>query len=175
MAKRTPPAPPETEAKTKTTRRRAATAAVAKTTKAREAIAAPKSPPPSKPPRAESRARKQISEAEVRPAAPRRSRGAGPTPQAPPEPYRAAAEERAAGATPAHPLERRAAEFSDEPLDSLLEDTAADEIDPELRHRMISEAAYHHYIQRGYEDGYDLDDWLQAEAEIDQMLHHRAG
>jgi hypothetical protein len=44
------------------------------------------------------------------------------------------------------------------------------EIDPELRHRMISEAAYHHYVERGYTDGGDVDDWLQAEAEIDHFL-----
>jgi Protein of unknown function (DUF2934) len=44
------------------------------------------------------------------------------------------------------------------------------EIDPDLRHRMISEAAYELYQARGYCDGYDVDDWLQAEAEIDHIL-----
>jgi hypothetical protein len=170
MAKRTtPPAPPETEAKTR--RRRAATAAVTKTTKAREAIAAPKSAL-SKPPRAESRGRTQTGEAASRPAA-RRSRVAEPMPQAPPEPHRAPAAARAGDDTPAHPSARYADERIDEPLDSPLDEAGADEIDPELRHRMISEAAYHHYIERGYEDGYDLDDWLQAEAEIDRMLLSR--
>jgi hypothetical protein len=48
-----------------------------------------------------------------------------------------------------------------------------DAIDPDLRHRMISEAAYHRYAERGYEDGYDLDDWLQAEAEVDHVLLRR--
>jgi len=47
------------------------------------------------------------------------------------------------------------------------EEGAHDALDPDLRHRMISEAAYHLYAQRGYADGYDLDDWLQAEAEVD--------
>jgi hypothetical protein len=47
------------------------------------------------------------------------------------------------------------------------EEGAHDTLDPDLRHRMISEAAYHLYAQRGYTDGYDLDDWLQAEAEVD--------
>jgi hypothetical protein len=42
--------------------------------------------------------------------------------------------------------------------------------DTDLRHRMISEAAFHLYTQRGYADGYDLDDWLQAEAQIDDLL-----
>ena len=50
---------------------------------------------------------------------------------------------------------------------------AQDAIDPDLRHRMISEAAYHRYAERGYEDGYDLDDWLQAEADVDHLLLHR--
>jgi hypothetical protein len=44
------------------------------------------------------------------------------------------------------------------------------EIDPDLRHRMISEAAYHLYVGRGYADGGDLEDWLQAEAAIDHYL-----
>ena len=45
-----------------------------------------------------------------------------------------------------------------------------DGLDSDLRHRMISEAAYHRYIERGYAEGYDLDDWLQAEAEVDHLL-----
>lgn len=45
-----------------------------------------------------------------------------------------------------------------------------DELDSELRYRMISERAYHRYIDRGYADGGDLDDWLQAEAEVDHLL-----
>ena len=44
------------------------------------------------------------------------------------------------------------------------------EIDPDLRHRLISETAYRHYVERGYTDGGDLEDWLQAEAEIDHFL-----
>lgn len=47
---------------------------------------------------------------------------------------------------------------------------ARDELSPDMRHRMISEAAYFLHTQRGYKDGYDLDDWLQAEAEIDHVL-----
>ena len=45
-----------------------------------------------------------------------------------------------------------------------------DELDPALRYRMISERAYHRYIDRGYADGGDVDDWLQAEADVDHML-----
>jgi hypothetical protein len=51
----------------------------------------------------------------------------------------------------------------------------ASEIDPELRHRMISETAYRHYAERGYTDGGDLEDWLQAEAEIDHVLLNPSG
>ena len=47
---------------------------------------------------------------------------------------------------------------------------ARDELDPALRYRMISERAYHRYIDRGYADGNDLDDWLQAEADVDHLL-----
>ena len=47
---------------------------------------------------------------------------------------------------------------------------ALDAIDPDLRHRMISEAAYRYYGERGYEEGYDVDDWLQAEADVDHLL-----
>ena len=43
-------------------------------------------------------------------------------------------------------------------------------IDPELRYRLISETAYRHYVERGYADGGDMDDWLQAEAEVDHYL-----
>ena len=52
---------------------------------------------------------------------------------------------------------------------SLAEDTKG-EIGVELRHRMISEAAYQLYAERGYVDGLELDDWLQAEAEVDRRL-----
>jgi predicted acyl esterase len=43
-------------------------------------------------------------------------------------------------------------------------------IDPDLRYRMISEAAYALYAARGYQDGYDTDDWLAAEARVDRDL-----
>ena len=46
-------------------------------------------------------------------------------------------------------------------------------IDPEVRHRMILEAAYQRYAQRGYVEGFELEDWLQAEAEVDRQLANR--
>jgi len=53
---------------------------------------------------------------------------------------------------------------------TLLEGGAEAVLDPDLRHRMISEAAYYLYSQRGYADGNELDDWLQAEAQIDDLI-----
>lgn len=40
------------------------------------------------------------------------------------------------------------------------------DIGPAQRERIIREAAYFRYIQRGSAPGYDLDDWLAAEAEF---------
>lgn len=47
---------------------------------------------------------------------------------------------------------------------------AFDSVDSDLRYRMISETAYRRYVERGYADGDDVDDWLQAEAEVDHVL-----
>jgi hypothetical protein len=54
-------------------------------------------------------------------------------------------------------------------LDTPIEEDAKGEIGGELRHRMISEAAYQFYAERGYVDRL-VDDWLQAEAEVDRSL-----
>ncbi len=59
---------------------------------------------------------------------------------------------------------------SDRSPDMPFEQGAHDELDPDLRHRMISEAAYYLCTQRGCADGYDMDDWLQAEEQIDHVL-----
>ncbi len=45
---------------------------------------------------------------------------------------------------------------------------------PEQRHRMIAEAAYYRAQQRGFDGGDTLRDWLDAEAEIDQVLPQAA-
>jgi Protein of unknown function (DUF2934) len=45
-----------------------------------------------------------------------------------------------------------------------------DEYDPDLRHRMVSEAAYGRFSERGYQDGYDIEDWLRAEEDVDRQL-----
>ena len=61
-----------------------------------------------------------------------------------------------------------------EQTDAPFEEGAHDAIDPDLRHRMISEAAYYMYQQRGYVDGFDVDDWLQAETQVDHVALSRA-
>ena len=43
--------------------------------------------------------------------------------------------------------------------------------DPVQRHTMIAEAAYFRAERRGFEPGYELEDWLGAEAELDRALH----
>ena len=63
-------------------------------------------------------------------------------------------------------------ETEEDMADTPFEEGAQDKLDPDLRHRMISEAAYHLYAERGYADGYDLDDWLQAEAAVDHVSLH---
>ncbi|MGD9602415.1 MAG: DUF2934 domain-containing protein [Gammaproteobacteria bacterium] len=49
------------------------------------------------------------------------------------------------------------------------EDSRA-ELDEDYRHRLICAAAYEKYMTRGYCDGYDMEDWLAAEAEVDEFL-----
>lgn len=43
--------------------------------------------------------------------------------------------------------------------------------DPAERHAMVAEAAYYHAEQRHFAPGRELDDWLQAEAEISGLFH----
>ena len=43
-------------------------------------------------------------------------------------------------------------------------------VTPEERWRMIAEAAYYRAEHRGFVGGDTADDWLQASAEIDNML-----
>ena len=53
-------------------------------------------------------------------------------------------------------------------------ENAQGKIDPQARHRMISEAAYRLYARRGYVEGFELEDWMQAEAEVDRQLDIRS-
>ena len=43
----------------------------------------------------------------------------------------------------------------------------------QARYQMITEAAYLIAEQRGFEGGHEMDDWLQAEAEIDARFSAR--
>ncbi len=56
--------------------------------------------------------------------------------------------------------------FPDQPFGESL----SDELDPELRHRVISEVAFHRQEQRGYDEGYERDDWIDAEADVDHIV-----
>lgn len=47
---------------------------------------------------------------------------------------------------------------------------ASGDVNPHARHEMIAVAAYHLAERRGFIDGFELDDWLRAEAEIDASL-----
>jgi hypothetical protein len=43
-------------------------------------------------------------------------------------------------------------------------------IDDEMHHRMVEEAAYFMAEHRGFCEGFELDDWLAAESEVNQKL-----
>ncbi|MGH7107325.1 MAG: DUF2934 domain-containing protein [Acetobacteraceae bacterium] len=47
--------------------------------------------------------------------------------------------------------------------------------DPVQRHVMIAEAAYYRAERRSFEPGHELEDWAQAEAEIQRSLASRPG
>lgn len=49
--------------------------------------------------------------------------------------------------------------------------SAARARDPAQRRALIAEAAYYRAERRHFEPGHELDDWLQAEAEISRLLH----
>jgi Protein of unknown function (DUF2934) len=52
---------------------------------------------------------------------------------------------------------------------------AAPLVTPEQRESLIAEAAYYLAEQRGFAPGAELDDWLEAEREIEQMLSELEG
>jgi hypothetical protein len=53
-------------------------------------------------------------------------------------------------------------------------DSRAPSIGDEERLRMIREIAYSFYERRGFIQGHDLEDWLEAEAYVDGMLSRQA-
>ncbi|NNC67383.1 MAG: DUF2934 domain-containing protein [Gammaproteobacteria bacterium] len=46
----------------------------------------------------------------------------------------------------------------------------ADIVDPELRDQMIAEAAYFKSLNRDFQGDYCVEDWLEAETEIDTLF-----
>jgi DUF2934 family protein len=50
------------------------------------------------------------------------------------------------------------------------QDTAAQPVDSDQRRAMIAEAAYYRAERRAFEPGHELDDWCEAEGEIDTLL-----
>ena len=52
-------------------------------------------------------------------------------------------------------------------------DSPVQRVTPEDRQRMIAEAAYYRAQQRGFSEGDPVDDWQQAEQEIDNALPNR--
>lgn len=48
--------------------------------------------------------------------------------------------------------------------------SSTEQISPEYRYHMISEAAYFIAEERGFGDGAEVDDWLRAEASVDEWL-----
>ena len=45
-------------------------------------------------------------------------------------------------------------------------------VTPDERHRMIAEAAYHRAEKRGFMNGDPVQDWLEAEAQIESELRN---
>jgi hypothetical protein len=55
-------------------------------------------------------------------------------------------------------------------LRPLRADVVATVIDPEHRRALIAQVAYYRSERRGFEPGYETQDWLDAEAEVDTAL-----
>ena len=81
--------------------------------------------------------------------------------------------------TPAHPRPKPTAPpispTSDSGKSGVIAETASQvamdrAVDPEARKLMIAEAAYYCAEKRGFASGHDLEDWLEAESQIDRML-----
>ena len=65
---------------------------------------------------------------------------------------------------------RNAAADSRRPAPRRRESAPNNPMTPDERCRMIAEAAYLRAERRGFDSGSELDDWLEAEAEIDALL-----
>ena len=54
---------------------------------------------------------------------------------------------------------------------SPMNDSARADLSPDELRKLISEAAYYRAKQRGFQPGHELDDWIQAEAEVTRRLN----
>ena len=48
-------------------------------------------------------------------------------------------------------------------------------VDPQQRTTLIARAAYFRAVERGFEPGHELEDWLAAEAQVDAELMRGTG
>ena len=76
---------------------------------------------------------------------------------------------------PAHPdtIAILPARRVDEAVDQPFAAGITDQLDPDLRHRLISEAAFRRSAERGFTSDYDDEDWRDAEAEVDHVVVER--
>ena len=78
------------------------------------------------------------------------------------KPAEAKAPAKAADKAPAKPRKKAAAEAT------MVQKPSAPSL--EERQRWVATAAYHRAEKRGFAPGYAIQDWLEAEAEIDQLI-----
>ncbi len=55
---------------------------------------------------------------------------------------------------------------------NMMKNAARAGVTAEERRQKIAEAAYYRALQRGFHGGSDIEDWLEAEAEIDKLIFH---
>ncbi len=75
--------------------------------------------------------------------------------------------------TPTRPGSVPIVDLDDTDLDQPFAEGARDALDADLRHRIVSEAAFHRLAERGYDESGGIEDWLEAEADFDHMLVSR--
>jgi Protein of unknown function (DUF2934) len=62
--------------------------------------------------------------------------------------------------------ERRTPARTPTPRTARTESSARANVSPDELRKLISEAAYYRAKQRGFEPGHEVEDWVQAEAEV---------
>jgi Protein of unknown function (DUF2934) len=72
--------------------------------------------------------------------------------------------------TPIQESAKRLLAKSAEKAKSATRPTRPEPVQPGSREEMIAEVAYYRAEKRGFEPGYELEDWLAAEQEIDALV-----